>query len=60
MLNPVLKSYFLSCGLEIVRAEFDSVQGKNSFGVYYRPPSQCINGLDILDDNLSKIIIRVH
>ena len=23
--------------------------------MYYRPPSQCINGLDILDDNLSKI-----
>ena len=55
VLNPVLKSDFLSSGLEIVWAEFDSVQGKNLFGVYYRPPSQYINGLDILDDNLSKI-----
>ena len=36
-------------------AEFDSNQGKSLFGVYYRPPSQNKNGLDILDDNLSKI-----
>ena len=54
-LNPVLKSDFLSNDIEIVWAEFDSNQGKSLFGVYYRLPSQNKNGLDTLDDNLSKI-----
>ncbi len=54
-LNPVLKCDFLSNDIEIVWAEFDTKEGKNLFGVYYRPPSQTKNVLDILDDNLSKI-----
>ena len=39
VLNPVLKSDFLSCGLEKVWVEFENIQGKNLFGVYYSPPS---------------------
>ena len=50
-----MKTDFLSSDIEIVWAEFDSNQGKSLFGVYYRPPSQNKNGLDILDDNSSKI-----
>ena len=54
-LNPVLRSEFLSNDLEIVCAEFNTVKGKCLFGVYYRPPSQNKNSLEILDENLCKI-----
>lgn len=53
--NPVLRSEFLSNDLEIVWAEFNTIKGKCLFGVYYRAPSQNKNGLDNLDENLSKI-----
>lgn len=53
--NPILKNDFLSDHIEIVWVEFDSIDGKNLFGVYYRPPSQNKSGLSVLDDNLSKI-----
>ena len=54
-LNLVLRSEFLSKNLEIVWAEFNTVKGKCFFGVYYRPPSQNKNSLEILDENLCKI-----
>ena len=54
-LSPVLRSEFSSRDLEIVWADFDTVKGKCLLGVYYRPPSQNKNSLEILDDNLCKI-----
>ena len=54
-LNPVLRPGFLSSNIEIVWAELTTTRGKCLFGVYYRPPSQNKNGLEILDENLCKI-----
>ena len=54
-LNPVLRPEFLSSNIEIVWAELTTTRGKCLFGVYYRPPSQNKNGLEILDENLCKI-----
>ena len=54
-LNPVLRPEFLSSNIEIVWAELNTTRGKCLFGVYYRPPSQNKNGLEILDENLCKI-----
>ena len=54
-LNPVLRPEFLSSNIEIVWAELTTTRGKCLFGVYYRPPSQNKNGLEMLDENLCKI-----
>ena len=54
-LNPVLRPEFLSSNIEIVWAELTTTRGKCLFGVYYRPPSQNKNRLEILDENLCKI-----
>ena len=50
-----MRPEFLSSNIEIVWAELTTTRGKCLFGVYYRPPSQSKNGLEILDENLCKI-----